>query len=163
MILRSETPTGAIPLDAPRVARALAAGAFVGATLVSLAYGLAGGLRGRPVDMPSPGPLESFWLNLPIILVVAFPLAFLCWFLGLLFVGAPGWWVLHRLRLRGLGIALAFGFLATYLFGVSLSGGFNGPLWMTLLAPAPLAIVGVFVAAAVWFIAYRAAPAKAAA
>jgi hypothetical protein len=138
------------------IGRALLGGATVGAGLVTVTFAVAGSLNGgwagRPAGEPEPAPLQALWLSLPF-LVVVFVIAWIAWLLGLGLVGAPGWWVLHRLRLRSVFVAIAWGFTATYLFGWSMTGFATG---QDLLYPLPLAAAGAVVGAAVWFLAYRA-------
>ena len=130
------------------VVKALFTGALVGALQVALFYGLSGEFVGRPVGEPEHNAVENLLISWPIIALV-FPVAYVAWLIGLIFVGTPGWWLLHRLRLRGLEIAAPYGFALTFLAGLLLSGGRAFPTHFLF------ATAGAGVAVVVWFLAYR--------
>ncbi|MDB5469915.1 MAG: hypothetical protein JWR84_1475 [Caulobacter sp.] len=133
------------------VVRALFGGAAAGAGLVTVGFAvmasLNGGMVGRLASEPRPAPLEGLWTTLPFLMLV-FPIAYIGWLIGLVLLGAPGWFLLHRLRLRGLKVAIPFGFILAGSVGASFVGGMPIP---SLL----FAIAGGIVATAVWFLGYR--------
>ena len=137
------------------VVKALFGGAGVGASLVTaamMAIGmLNGGWTARPAGEPKPGPLESLPLALPFLTMVMV-IAYIVWLIGLVALGAPGWFLLHRIGQRSLGVAIAYGFLLTLAVGATFTGGFTA---LALMYATPLAAVGAMVGAAVWFFGYR--------
>ena len=131
------------------VVKALFTSALVGALQVALFYGLSGEFIGRPVGEPERNALENLLISWPAIAFLVFPIAYVAWLIGLIFVGAPGWWLLHRLRLRGLEIAAPYGFALTFLAGLLMSGG------RAFSTHFLFAAAGAGVAVAIWFLAYR--------
>ena len=90
----------------------LAHGALWGASLVSLGVGAM--LLSLQFSSPEPfASVLSLLLPLAFSMLAAFVIAFFLWLMGLLVIGAPGWWVLHRFGIRsrlaaaGLGAVLA--------------------------------------------------------
>lgn len=106
-------PLASDTLPAPtfgRVLSGLPLGATWGAGLVSLGVGAM--LVGLQLSSPCPiEGLPSLLLPLIFMMLAAFVVAFVVWLAGLLVVGAPGWWVLHRLGLRSRWAAAALGFI----------------------------------------------------
>jgi hypothetical protein len=89
----------------------LTAGAFCGAGEVGLVF-LSFGLLGGDAE-------NSFQMA-----VIAFPVALICWTIGLILVGAPGWILLHALGLRSRLAAGAYGAVAAF------AGGFGAQAWI---------------------------------
>jgi hypothetical protein len=100
-----------LPPPAPTFGRALsslALGATWGAGLVSLGVGAM--LVGLQLGSPHPTEgVPSLLVPLIFSMLAAFVVAFFVWFMGLMVVGAPGWWTLHRLGMRSRWAAAALG------------------------------------------------------
>lgn len=131
-----------------RAARGLAAGAATGAGLVGAAL--------LVMSLPMGGGAVFIGL-------VGFLYGLIIWAAGLLVIGAPGWWVLHRLGARCQQAAMIFGGFATFaVVGVCLWGpvlfmgarlGDSG--WLLAAYHAAISAIGVAVAWVIAQIAYR--------
>jgi hypothetical protein len=100
------------PLTFDRAFIGLAAGAVWGGVMTDLAltaYFVAGATRPSPWSGPMALEIAKalgfgLLIAVPVIL-----LAFILWLLGLLVVGAPVWWLMHRLGVRSARLAAVFG------------------------------------------------------
>jgi hypothetical protein len=97
------------PLTPGRALAGLGLGAIWGASFVSLGVGaMLVGLQLASLEVSSTLSVVPL---LVVMMLVAFVVAFVAWFAGLLIVGAPGWWVLHRLGLRSRWAYAALGLI----------------------------------------------------
>lgn len=105
--------------------------------------------------------------------VFIFIWAFVGWAVGLFALAAPVWWLLHRMNLRSLPVALVLGAIGPFLghLGLEATGFramnsamhdvFSGePMmpedaWSSYRAALALSVGGVIVAAVIWRKAYR--------
>ena len=161
----------------PRAALALLVGAAVGTCLVL------GGMLTIAIigSISSHGSFAQLPAGLTIVLILTAVVAFGAFGLGLLVLGAPAWWLLHRFGFRGRGTAIALGAILT--FAVIAAPGFNQEIWPkpqvqsgkghpdnvinaereesqrgwrgTFVFAAALSIAGGIVGYAVWRVAYR--------
>jgi hypothetical protein len=162
-----------IPSHATNVTRAiaaLAAGASVGAVVTNADLLVIGVLYAG-----EPGGIQS--QHIPLVISMFF-LAFIIWGAGLVVVGAPMWWLLHRKGLRSWWIAVLSGAIAAFMGGLALSMALTLPIehssfgdsggdtmidgeltaygWQELfLGAVEVGVVGAIVAAVIWRIAYR--------
>ena len=153
-----------------RAFAALAAGAAVGAVVTNADLLVIGVLYAG-----EPGGLHS--QHIPILFSMFF-LAFYIWGAGLVVVGAPMWWLLHKKGLRSWWVAVLSGAIAAFVGGFAMnlavtlriehssfsdSGGYtmiDGELtaygWQELfLGAVEIGVIGAIVAAVIWRIAYR--------
>ncbi|HWD68427.1 MAG TPA: hypothetical protein VG227_10745 [Caulobacteraceae bacterium] len=156
-------------LAPPRVGVAILAGALSGSIVVTLHW-LTMVVRVLGVAYLTGGGAQG--------IVVVFMGAFLAWLAGLILIGGPAWWLLHRHQFRGWRAAGLAGMAATFAAGLILAiplphkgGGYseadrsgilieNDQLtaygWEKAAEGALLlSFVGGAVALAVWRVAYR--------
>lgn len=99
------------PLTLERAVSALIRGAGAGAVIVTLGIVAiavsSAGLEGLPSAL--------------MISLVALPVAWVVWLIGLVVFGGPGWFLLHRLRWRSLPVALVYGAGMGFLTGFLLT------------------------------------------
>jgi hypothetical protein len=95
-----------VELSPRRIGLAVLAGAALAAALAALQW-LVGALR-----LFGPQMVASFALQA---VGLVFVRAFANWFFGLLLIGAPGWWLLHRHGFRGWRVAIVAGMALTFL------------------------------------------------
>lgn len=149
---------------------ALIVGAAVGAVATNLPVVVMGLLY-----IGEPGGFQSQHIPL---LVYMFALAFIVWGVGLILVGVPIWWLLHKKGLRSWWMAVLLGAVAAAVCNFALnlamtlpienaslgdSGGqsmIDGELtaygwWSLVRGAAAIGVVGALVAAVIWRIAYR--------
>ena len=137
----------AAPLPPDRVLFAMLTGGAYGGLLVAAASAIGMIVVGAGAF--------AFWAGL-MIFVIATPI----WFIGIVIVGGPVWWVLHRLGLRSRRAASAAGGVVIFLVvGAFFSLKGNAPRggdWFGVLAvAAPLAAIGAVVGWTVARSAYR--------
>lgn len=109
MTLASDTPLPSAPTFGSALS-SLTIGAAWGAALVSLGVGAM--LIG--LQFTSPRPLDGLLSMIPpliFMMLAAFVIAFFVWLMGLVIVGAPGWWLLHQLGLRSRWAGAALGMI----------------------------------------------------
>jgi len=152
-----------------RVGLAIVAGALTGAIIVMLNW-LTGGVWALgPTFIASAGARGA-----PIVLMDAF----IAWLAGVILIGGPAWWLLHRHQLRSWRSAILTGVATTFAAGLILAvptphlgGGYseadrggvlvaNGVLtahgWLSAAQDALyLSVVGGAVGLVVWRVAYR--------
>lgn len=149
--------------DRRRAWRALIMGAATGAGIVALLF--------LALTARDDGVLRALQI-LPFILFV-FVCAFAGWAIGLFALAAPAWWLLHRMRVRSLPVALVLGAVGAFLGHLGLEAtGFHAmnfvthelfsgdptmqyDAWSSYRAALALSVVGVIVAAVAWRTAYR--------
>lgn len=139
-------PTASLPPD--RVLFAMLTGAGYGGLLVAAVTVVVMVVTGA-------GPL-AFWVGL-MSLAFATPI----WFAGILVVGGPVWWVLHRLGLRSRAVSSAAGATLVLLmvggvFTLTDAAPEGGEGFGVLLIIAPLVAIGAVVGWTVARSAYRA-------
>lgn len=126
-----------------RAAQALAAGAAVGASLVAVGAAL---LPLAGVPWSDKGPEASVPLYAAAAIILAFPIAFGAFAIGLTAI-APLWWGLHSVGVRCWSAATPLGAL--------LSGGVMFLFNQSLSQTAFMAFVGAVVGWTIWKVAYR--------
>lgn len=134
------------PLTLERAVGSLIRGAVAGAATISLGIAAMAMAGGGVETIPS----------LVMIALVAFPVAMAVWLVGLVLIGSPGWFLLHRLRWRSLPVALLYGAGMGFMTGliIALVSQQSG------LAPAGfLAVAGIGAGGVVWMHAYGRGPA----
>jgi hypothetical protein len=131
-----------------RAVLGLAAGAATGAYVLTLWSYLSVG------HLQDPHHLQATQLFFSLMLFI--------WTAGLIAVGAPVWWLLHRLGLRHWLVAIATGVVLLALVGLALQSGIefedNGSPGVTRLTDEGfymLVVTGALVALVVWRVAYR--------
>ena len=155
-------------IDTGRIPWSIAAGALTGATIVAL-----------PTLVLSLvyDSIERFLTVNFLMVMWTFVIALLVWALGLVVVGLPLWWIIHKNGLRRWWAATLCGAIAAFVAGFALSlastlpfgGSFgdsggdtmiDGELtaygWQSIvLGAAEIGVYGAIVAAVIWRIAYR--------
>lgn len=127
-------------LTLSRAVAALLRGATAGAATVTLGIAAFVGLSG----------LEGLPAALMMSLV-GFPVALAVWLVGLLLIGGPGWFLLHRLKWRSLPVALLYGAGMGFATGLSLAlGSHQGGLSLAGF----LGVAGIGAGGATWMHAY---------
>jgi len=137
-----------------RAAAAVAAGAAVGAVATNVPMVVAGLLY-----IGEPGGFES--QHIPFLLYMVF-IAFIVWTVGLVLVGVPIWWLLHKKGLRSWWVAVLCGAIAGFVGAFALSLALTLPIesasfgWQDLvLGAVEIGVYGAIVAAVIWRTAYR--------
>lgn len=152
-------------LTVGRATLALIIGGVMGASTTALGIVVTGAFSGQETEPQSLQETIGERLTMIPVASLIFLPALVLWLAGLFAIGAPGWFLLHRARLRSFPVALIYGFtlvLATaWLPGPGPKLLARGDDWQpTLLWPALLGLAGAVVGAVVWRFAYRGRPAR---
>ena len=144
-------------IDTGRIPWSIAAGALTGATIIaaptfvlSLVY----------------ESIDQFLSGNFLMVMWTFVVAFVVWAIGLVVVGLPLWWLLHKKGVRRWWVAALCGAATAFVgaFALSLalmllveSSPFKDPgaFAMIVLAAVEIGVYGAIVAAVIWRIAYR--------
>ena len=110
--MKSAVASGAFATSPTRVALALVAGAASGAALVTAQWLHAAFQVFGAGFVGSSGPH---------VILVVFVGALIAWLAGLMLIGGPAWWLLHRHGLRGWKIAILAGVALTFVAALVLA------------------------------------------
>ncbi len=108
-----------------RAALAMLAGAFVGATLVSIGFGIETLISSYLNNEQHSNLLGTLGYLLLVFMLPAFVASFIAFLLGLLALGIPTWIVLHRLGLRTQKTATISGISVTSLASILIISGLD--------------------------------------